>query len=200
MNTLLYITASLFGEAGQSSRLGADLVDAIVAARPGTRVLRRDLAADPVPHLDGARFAAFTTAPAERDAGQRAAVALSDALIAEWRAADRVVIGLPLYNLGVPSTFKAYIDHLARAGETFRYTAEGPVGLLQDRKVQVVATRGGIYRGTPLDTQSDYVRHILGLMGIRDVEFIHVEGLNMGPEVAGDALRDARATIQQQAA
>ncbi|MFA5547247.1 MAG: NAD(P)H-dependent oxidoreductase, partial [Porticoccaceae bacterium] len=91
MNTLLYITASLFGEAGQSSRLGADLVDAIVAARPGTRVLRRDLAADPVPHLDGARFAAFTTAPAERDAGQRAAVALSDALIAEWRAADRVV-------------------------------------------------------------------------------------------------------------
>ena len=177
MNTLLYVTASLFGEAGQSSRLGADLVEAIVAANPGIRVVHRDLAA-----------------------GQRAAAALSDTLIAEWRAADRVVIGLPLYNLGVPSTFKAYIDHLARAGETFRYTAQGPVGLLRDRKVQVVATRGGIYRGTPLDTQSDYVRHILGLMGIRDVEFIHVEGLNMGAEVADGALRSARATIQQQAA
>lgn len=200
MNTLLYVTASLFGEAGQSSRLGADLVEAIVAANPGIRVVHRDLAADPVPHLDAARFAAFAAAPAERDAGQRAAAALSDTLIAEWRAADRVVIGLPLYNLGVPSTFKAYIDHLARAGETFRYTAQGPVGLLRDRKVQVVATRGGIYRGTPLDTQSDYVRHILGLMGIRDVEFIHVEGLNMGAEVADGALRSARATIQQQAA
>ena len=199
MNTLLYVTASLFGEAGQSSRLGADLVEAIVAANPGIRVVHRDLAADPVPHLDAARFAAFAAAPAERDAGQRAAAAL-DTLIAEWRAADRVVIGLPLYNLGVPSTFKAYIDHLARAGETFRYTAQGPVGLLRDRKVQVVATRGGIYRGTPLDTQSDYVRHILGLMGIRDVEFIHVEGLNMGAEVADGALRSARATIQQQAA
>ena len=200
MNTLLYVTASLFGEAGQSSRLGADLVEAIVAANPGIRVVHRDLAADPVPHLDAARFAAFAAAPAERDAGQRAAAALSDTLIAEWRAADRVVIGLPLYNLGVPSTFKAYIDHLARAGETFRYTAQGPVGLLRDRKVQVVATRGGIYRGTPLDTQSDHVRHILGLMGIRDVEFIHVEGLNMGAEVADGALRSARATIQQQAA
>lgn len=190
MKQLLYISASLFGDNGHSTRLANRFVDNLVAQNAFT-LIRRDLAAELVPHLDAARFSAFTTPEAERNAEQQAVDDFSTRLIDEWRQADLVVIGLPMYNLGIPSTFKAYIDHIARAGETFRYTENGPVGLLKDRKVYVIATRGGSYQGTPLDTQSEYLRHILGLMGIADLEFIYAEGLNMGEEVATSALQQA---------
>ncbi len=191
MKQLLYISASLFSEQGQSTRLANPFVKELVA-EGGFHLLHRDLGTDPVPHLDGTRFAAFTTPEAERNAEQQAIARYSDRLIDEWRQAELVVIGLPMYNLGVPSGFKAYIDHLARAGETFRYSENGPVGLLRDRKVYVIATRGGQYQGTPLDTQTEYLRHILGLMGVTDIEFIYAEGLNMGEPVAGKALQEAR--------
>jgi FMN-dependent NADH-azoreductase len=125
---------------------------------------------------------------------------VSDALIAELRQADVIVLGLPMYNFGIPSTLKAYFDHVARAGETFRYTPQGPVGLLGGRKVYVFATRGGRYAGTPMDTQSDYVRQFLAFIGIDDVEFVYAEGLALGAEQREAALQDASDQITRLAA
>jgi len=192
MSTLLYISSSIFGEHGKSTELADTFVNQLSAQGAATKVIHRDLAAQPVPHLDASRFTAFITPADERTAEQQAVVKFSDALIDEWRRADTVVLGLPMYNLGLPSTLKAYIDHIARAGETFRYTANGPEGLLQDRKVYVIATRGGQYQNTELDTQSSYIRHIFGLMGVTSIEFIYAEGLNMGSEIAEQALQQAR--------
>ncbi len=200
MKTILQINSSLFGEQGQSSKMANDFVAQLQANSDATQLLRRDLHADPLPHLDGQRFAAFTTPAAERDTAQQAVVAESDTLINELRDADIIVLGMPLYNLGVPSTFKAYIDHVARAGETFRYTANGPEGLLENKKVYIFAARGGKYEGTAMDTQSAYLRHILGLMGIKDIEFVYAEGLNMGGDVAEQALVAAQDLIRQKAA
>ncbi|MBL8451128.1 MAG: NAD(P)H-dependent oxidoreductase, partial [Zoogloea sp.] len=182
MTTLLKINASLFSTQGQSSQLAERFVAARLAATPDLKVVSRDLAAEPVPHLDAARFLSFLAKPEERSAEQQAVVAYSDALIEEVRQADEIVIGLPMYNFGVPSTLKAWFDHIARAGVTFRYTATGPEGLLTGKKVTVFAARGGLYAGTPKDSQTTYVRDFLGFIGITDVEFVYAEGLNMGEE------------------
>lgn len=194
MKKLLYISASLFGDQGHSARLAIPFVNQLVAQHD-FQLLSRNLTAAPIPHLDATRFSAFTTPEAERSSEQQAVADFSTQLINEWRQSDEVVIALPMYNLGIPSTFKAYLDHIARAGETFRYTENGPVGLLQDRKVYVIATRGGQYQGTPLDTQSVYLRNIFGLMGVSNIEFIYAEGLNMGEEVANRALQQARSRL-----
>ena len=141
------------------------------------------------------RFAAFLAAPESRTAEQQAITSYSDALIDELRRADVIVIGLPMYNFGVPSSLKAYIDHIARAGITFRYTAQGPVGLLTGKKVYVFATRGGAYAGTPLDTQTTYVRDFLRFIGIDEVEFVYAEGLSMGDAPKDKALAAANTAI-----
>ena len=186
---------SLFSVNGQSSQLTERFAAAWQASHPGSRVVERDLAANPVPHLDGARFMAFLAKPEERSAEQQAVVDFSDALIAELRAADAVVIGLPMYNFGIPSQLKAYFDHIARAGVTFRYTANGPEGLITGKKVYVLATRGGVYAGTPQDSQTAYVRDFLGFIGITDLEFIYAEGLNMGDESKNAALAQAHQSL-----
>jgi FMN-dependent NADH-azoreductase len=196
VTTILKIDSSINSQDGQSSRLAAQLVDRLRAADPATRVIERDLAREPVPHLDAARFQAFTTRPEERTAGQRAVAAYSDGLIAELRAADVVVLGLPMYNFGVPSQLKAWFDHIARAGLTFRYTDQGPVGLLTGKKAYVFATRGGAYAGTPGDTQTAYVRQFLAFLGIRDVEFIYAEGLSMGEPARASSLARAGEAIR----
>ena len=197
MSTLLKINASLFSNQGQSSQLADRFVAAWQAHHAGTTVVTRDLAADPVPHLDGARFMSFLTKPEERSAEQQAVVAYSDALIAELREADIVVIGLPMYNFGIPSTLKAYFDHIARAGVTFQYTAEGPKGLLTGKKAYILAARGGRYAGTPKDSQTTYVRDFLGFIGITDVEFVYAEGLNMGDDSKNSALADAHKAVAE---
>ena len=199
MPTILQINSSLFGEAGQSSKLAAEFA-ASLATATGARLVVRDLARNPVPHLTAERFTAFTTPAGERSLDQQRHVAESDALIEELRAADTVVLGLPMYNFGVPSTLKAYFDHLARAGVTFRYTAEGPVGLLGGKRVYVFATRGGRHAGTATDMQSAFLRQFLGFIGLRDVEFIYAEGLALGPEQREQALAAATARIAQLAA
>ncbi len=192
METLLQINASLFSNHGQSSRLADEFVAARQAKHPGSRVLRRDLSQEPVPHLDGARFMSFLAKPDERNAEQQAVVDYSDALIEELKGADVIVLGLPMYNFGIPSTLKAYFDHIARAGVTFKYTDSGPVGLLSDKKAYIFAARGGRYAGTPRDTQTGYLRDFLHLIGIDDVEFVYAEGLNLGEEAKASALADAR--------
>ncbi len=200
MSTLLKINTSLFSNHGQSSQLADSFATAWQVSHPGTRVINRDLAQEPVPHLDGARFMSFLAKPDERSAEQQAVVDFSDALIAELRAADVIVLGLPLYNFGVPSTLKAYFDHVARAGVTFQYTAEGPKGLLNGKKVYIFAARGGRYAGTPQDSQTTYVRDFLGFIGITDVEFIYAEGLNMGDESKATALAGAQKAVAELAA
>ena len=195
MSTLLQIRSSLFSDQGQSSQLADQYIARWQAAHPDGTVVTRDLAANPIPHLTAERFGAFTTPADQRTVEQQAVVAESDALIAELRAADVVVLGLPLYNFGMPSTLKAYIDHIARAGETFRYTEAGPVGLLGGRQVRVFAARGGLYAGTPLDTQTTYLRNFLAFLGITDVEFIYAEGLAMGDEKRNAGLSQAHTTL-----
>jgi FMN-dependent NADH-azoreductase len=157
----------------------------------------RNLASDPVPHLDAERFAAFLSKPEDRNPDQQAVVAYSDGLISELKQADTIVIGLPMYNFGVPSQLKAWIDHVARAGVTFRYTEQGPIGLLTGKKAYALATRGGMYAGTPADTQTNYLRDFLAFIGITDVEFVYAEGLAMGDVAKTEALSSAKNTIRK---
>ncbi|CAA0104717.1 FMN-dependent NADH-azoreductase [Zhongshania aliphaticivorans] len=200
MTNILHINSSLFGNDGKSSQMANEFVQALRNKLEESALISRDLNAKPLPHLDGERFTAFTTPAEQRSDEQKHIVAESDQLIKELRDADILVLGIPLYNLGVPSTFKAYIDHIARAGETFRYTANGPEGLLNNKKVYVFAARGGQYQDTPLDTQTPYLRHIFGLMGLQDIEFIYAEGLNMGPDIADASLANARKQLASKAA
>ena len=197
MPTLLQIKTSLFAEHSQSNQLAQTFVERWKKTRPDAVIVSHDLGATPVPHLDQATFQAFLTPPETRNTEQNALAARSDALIAELKAADVLVIGLPMYNLGIPSPLKAYFDHIARAGITFRYTENGPQGLLQGKKAYVFATRGGRYSGTPFDTQTDYIRHFLAFIGITDVDFVYAEGLNMGDESKMASLNGAQANLER---
>jgi len=186
--TTLQLNTSLFGQGGQSTSLASEFV-----AKRGGKVIVRDLAADPVPHLSAERFGAFLAKPAERTPAQQAVVDYSDALIAELRDADTIVIGLPMYNFSVPSTLRAYFDHVARVGVTFKYTQKGPQGLLTGKKAYVFVTRGGVYGQDHIHTT--YVRDFLGFIGISDVEFVYAEGLAISPQSKEAALANARQTI-----
>jgi FMN-dependent NADH-azoreductase len=193
MKTILQVNASILSNEGQSTRLANEFV----AAHREDKVIVRDLARDPVPHLDAERFGAFIAKPEARTLQQDAFVAYSDELIGELKAADVIVLGLPMYNFGVPSTLKAYFDHIARAGVTFRYTEKGSVGLLTGKKAYVFAARGGLYEGTSRDTQTAYVRDFLAFLGITDVEFIYAEGLAMGETSRSASLSKAQAHIER---
>jgi FMN-dependent NADH-azoreductase len=197
MKTLLQINASIFAENGQSSRLADRFIAGWRDANRDAEVIVRDVSGEPVPHLDAQRFAALIAQPEQRSAEQQAVVDYSNALIDELKRADVIVLGLPMYNFGIPSTLKAYFDHIARAGVTFRYTENGPVGLLAGKKAYVFAARGGMYQGTPRDTQTAYVRDFLAFIGIEDVEFVYAEGLNMGEPSRQSALANAGKAIEQ---
>jgi FMN-dependent NADH-azoreductase len=200
MKTLLHLKTSLFSDGGQSSRLAARYVSQWLRDNPGGRVVERDLAKDPVPHLTAERFGAFLAKPEERTPEQQAVAGHSDALIEELKNADTIVLGLPMYNFGIPSTLKAYFDHVARAGVTFGYTEKGPVGLLTGKNAVIFATRGGLYAGTPRDTQTGYVRDFLAFLGITEVEFVYAEGLAMGETPRSEAIAGAHRAIDALAA
>ena len=193
MSTLLYVQSSLYGAQGASSQLAERFVAEWLSSNPGGRVIRRDLAADPAPHLTAERFQAFNTSPEARTPEQHAVVAYSDALIDELRSADTVVFGVPMYNFSVPSTLRSYFDHIARAGVTFRYTSAGPEGLLAGRRAYVFVTRGGVYSDAA-DTQVPYLRQFLRFIGIAP-EFVFAEGLGLGEESRKKSLAEARAQI-----
>jgi len=201
MTTLLQINASINNGNGQSSQLAKQFVAAFQKRNPEARLVVRDVAAaEPVPHLDAERFGAFITQADQRSSAQQAVVAYSDTLINELKQADLIVLGLPMYNFGVPSQLKAYFDHIARAGVTFKYTDKGPVGLLTGKKVVVFAARGGVYAGTPMDTQTSYVRDFLRFIGMTEVEFIYAEGLALGPQSREANLAKAAVEIERLAA
>jgi FMN-dependent NADH-azoreductase len=201
MTTLLQINASINDDNGQSSQLANQFVAAFRTRIPNAKIVLRNVAAaEPVPHLNAERFGAFITKAEERNAEQHAVVAYSDKLIDELKQADVIVLGLPMYNFGVPSQLKAYFDHVARAGVTFKYTDKGPVGQLTGKKVYVFAARGGQYAGTPMDTQTSYVRDFLRFLGMADVEFVYAEGLAISPQSKEEALAKAVAEIARLAA
>ncbi len=192
MKTLLQLNTSLFSAGGQSTQLANNFVQDWRDSHADAKVVVRDLAADPVPHLNAERLQAFMTPAEQRSAEQQAIVAYSDALIAELQAADVVVIGLPLYNFGIPSALQAYFDHLARAGVTFKYSATGPVGFLTGKRVLAFATRGGKYAGTHNDNATTQVRAILSLLGMTEVEFVYAEGLSIDVTTREQGLTAAR--------
>jgi FMN-dependent NADH-azoreductase len=198
MATLLQINSSLFGENGNSSQLSQEFVQRWKALNPTGEVILRDFAKETIPHLDATRVQALFTPEADRTTEQQAVVDYSDKIIAQIQAADVIVIGVPLYNFGVPSTLKAYFDHIARAGVTFKYTETGPVGLLNDKPVYIIAARGGVHQGLPSDTQSQFLTNFLSFVGLKDVRFIYAEGLNMGQK--DQAFSAAKAAISEEVA
>ncbi len=192
---ILQINSSLYSGNGQSSRLADEFVAKLRTGNPGAELVVRDLAREPVPHLDEPRFQAFLEKAEKRNDFQKSVVAYSDTLIGELRRAEVIVLGLPMYNFGVPSQLKSWIDHIARAGETFTYSAKGPVGLLTGKKAYVIAARGGLYAGSPADTQTAYIRNFLAFVGITDVEFVYAEGLAISAESREKSLAAARGKI-----
>lgn len=196
MAQLLQINSSLFGENGQSSQLTRKFVEGFLKANPNTLHTVRDLAKQPIPHLDAEIVMGFGFSDDQKNGRQIEMTALSDQLIEEVNVADTLVIGLPMYNFSLPSVLKSWFDFIARAGVTFRYTEEGPVGLLQGKKAYIMAARGGKYAGTEYDTQTALVRHFLGFIGITDVEFVYAEGLNMGDDTKEQAMNDAGLKIE----
>lgn len=196
MQTLLKINSSIL-PSGNANRLADAFVQRWLEAHPRGRVVERDLTRDPIPHLDEITLTGFGTPAAERTPEQAAAVGLSDALIAELQAADVIVIGVPMYNFGIPSPLKAWIDRVARAGITFKYTESGPVGLVQGKTVYVLAARGGVYAGSEHDVQSRYLRQVLGFIGMTDIEFVYAEGLALGAERKAQSELSALSLINQ---
>lgn len=190
---ILQINSSIKGEASVSSRL-AGLVSAHLASMdPGSEIIVRDVSSQPI--LDTAALGALFTPAENRTPEQAERVAVDDATIAQVQESDAIVLGVPLYNFGEPVQLKAWIDAIARNGATFRYTATGPVGLLTGKKVYVVLARGGYYKGTPNDTQTPWLKNVLGFLGLTDVTFLHAEGLNVSPEASAQALAAVEAEI-----
>lgn len=192
---ILVIKSSVFSDGGNSSALVNAKVAALKAAHPDATIVERDLAANPVPHLDGDRVGAFFTPADQRTAEQQQVDDFSMSLIDELKTADQVVLGLPMYNFGIPSQLKSWIDHVARAGITFRYTENGPQGLIADKPVTVLAARGGLYAGTENDTVTPYIKLFFSFVGITDVNFVFAEGLNMGDDIKAKALEEAKVAI-----
>ena len=193
---ILQINSSARSQGSLSTRLADRLSARLRGAEPSARLTVRDLAVRPHPALDETALQALFTPADARSAEQTTRVALHDAHIAELQAADTLVIGAPMYNFGISTQLKNWIDAIARARVTFEYTAEGPRGLLTGKKVYVVLTRGGHYRGTAADSQLPYLRTVLGFLGMTDVEFVFAEGLAMGAEAERDALADAELQIE----
>jgi FMN-dependent NADH-azoreductase len=194
---ILQINSSARAESSHSSRLANVLVERLRADLPNATHTLRDLGRTPHPMLDEAALQALFTPSEKRSPEQAARVAQDDALIAELQAAGVVVLAVPMYNFGVPAQLKNWIDAISRVQVTFRYTAKGPEGLLTGKKVYVALTRGGLYRNTPNDTQTPYLKTFLSFLGMTDVQFVYAEGLNMGPEAEQTALNSALDQIAQ---
>jgi FMN-dependent NADH-azoreductase len=195
MSKLLVINSSPLTDNSVTRPLVAQFVDRWCREHPGTEVVHRDVGRNPPPHLDEVTIGAFFTAPAERNPGQRQAIALSDTLVDELEAADALVIAAPMHNFTISAALKSYIDLVARVGRTFEYTDQGPVGLLKNRPVYVITSSGGSYGegspAAPLNHRDGLLKTVLGFIGLTDLHFIHAEGVAGG----GEGVERARAAI-----
>ncbi|MBD9515920.1 MULTISPECIES: FMN-dependent NADH-azoreductase [Pseudomonadaceae] len=196
---LLHIDSSILGDNSTSRQLSAELVAAWAAAEPGVEVTYRDLAADAISHLSSASLVAAGTPAELRDAAQKHEAALGEQSIEEFLGADAIVIGAPMYNFSIPSQLKAWIDRIAVAGKTFRYTENGPEGLAGGKKVIIVSTAGGIHAGQPTGiAHESYLELVLNFLGITDIEVVRAEGLAYGDEPRRNAIAGAQASIASQ--
>ncbi|TOM82469.1 FMN-dependent NADH-azoreductase [Vibrio parahaemolyticus] len=190
MSRVLALKSSILGDYSQSNKLVEDFIKNI----DQDKLTVRDLAANPLPVLD---FAVATALRATEDLSQeqQAVVDLSDTLIEEVKAADTLVIAAPMYNFTIPTQLKNWIDLIARAGVTFKYTENGVQGLIEGKKAIVVTTRGGIHKDSPTDNVTPYLRTVLGFVGITDVEFVYAEALNMGEDAASKGISEAQSQL-----
>ena len=198
MSKVLLVTSSPRGEASHSTRIARTLADQLASGDPQSTVVVRDLFREPLPHIGEDFVAALGTPPEKRTPAQSAAAKLSDELIAELFAADVIVIASAMINFGVSSTLKTYIDNVLRAGSTFRYTANGPEGLVKGKKAYIVQASGGVYSEgayKPFSFQVPYLKHVLGFIGVTDVEVIHIEGIALGAEAAEKAVAAAASRV-----
>ncbi|ELN6869640.1 FMN-dependent NADH-azoreductase [Vibrio parahaemolyticus] len=190
MSRVLALKSSILGDYSQSNKLVEDFIKNV----DQDKLTVRDLAANPLPVLD---FAVATALRATEDLSQeqQAVVDLSDTLIEEVKAADTLVIAAPMYNFTIPTQLKNWIDLIARAGVTFKYTENGVQGLIEGKKAIVVTTRGGIHKDSPTDNVTPYLRTVLGFVGISDVEFVYAEALNMGEDAASKGISEAQSQL-----
>ncbi|QVN03929.1 FMN-dependent NADH-azoreductase [Pseudomonas rhodesiae] len=196
---LLHIDSSILGDNSASRALSAAVVKAWQAAEPGVQVTYRDLASEGINHFSGATLGALGTAAELRDAAQKHEAELSASSLAEFLAADALVIGAPMYNFTIPTQLKAWIDRIAVAGQTFRYTEAGPEGLCGNKKVIIVSTAGGLHAGQASGAAHEgYLTLLFGFLGITDIEFVRAEGLAYGDEMRSKALSDANVLINEQ--
>ena len=194
---ILQVNSSARRDASHSTRLATRLVQRLRETDPEAKLTVCDLNDAPHPVLDEAALGALFSPPEQRTPEQAARVALDDALIAEIQAADVVVLGVPMYNFGVPAPLKNWIDAISRAGVTFRYSENGPEGVLKGKKVYVALTRGGQYRNTPADTQVPYLRTVFTFLGLTDVQFVYAEGLAMGADAERNSIASAHEQIEE---
>ncbi len=200
---ILHIDSSVTGDHSFSRRFSASLVQKIKNGSQDATVIYRDLATNPLPHLDPLTVGALYAPEEGRTPEQIKAMANSDVAVKELLEADIIVIGSPMHNFGISSQLKSWIDHVVRRGVTFNYGANGPEGLVSGKKAYIVAARGGIYSEGPYkayEHQDSYLKAVLGFIGIRDIEVIPVEGVSMGQEAQDEAVAKAEAAIAQLAA
>ncbi|HWA12679.1 MAG TPA: NAD(P)H-dependent oxidoreductase [Burkholderiales bacterium] len=194
---VLHLDSSILGEASASRKLTREVIEQLRAGDPELAVVHRDLAAQPIAHLSGEVLATRGTAAQFLNAFQAREAKLDADLHAELQAADVLVIGAPLYNFSVPTGLKAWIDRIAVAGKTFRYTDKGPEGLVKGKRAIVVATSGGIHADTPVDgAYVGYLKGLLAFIGITDVEVVRAEGLAVSDQVRAHAMAKARGRIR----
>ncbi len=195
---ILHIDASALGERSESRRLSGDFIQHWSTLNPEDKVIRRDIVDNPLPHMDGFTLGSMMTPIAERTSEQETAANRAEELIQEFLDADVLVLGVPMYNLGIPSTLKSWVDHISVAGRTFEYTANGPKGLAGDKQVYILSTRGGVYGdNSPMDHQVSYMNTIFSFLGISEIHTIQAEGLNISPENREQSIAAAHAQIQK---
>ena len=192
---ILQINGAARSNGANSTKLADSITTRLKNKHPQATLEVRDLAANPHPVLDEAALGALFTPADQRTPEQAARVALDDALIAQVQSADVIVLGVPMYNFGIPVQLKTWIDAIARAGVTFQYTANGQEGLIKGKKVYLALARGGMYRDTPNDSQVPYLKTVLGFLGMTDVECVYAEGLAMGAEGAIQSFAKAEETL-----
>lgn len=199
MSKILLLTSSPRAEESLSNKFAGDLAKKIQAQSNGT-ITHLDLGQNPIPHLDQITTSAIRKAPEDRDAQEAAAADYSDKRVAELLEADTIIIGTGLINFAIYSGLKSWIDNVARAGLTFRYTESGPIGLATGKKVYIVLSSAGVYSEGPaaaMDHAVPYLKTVLGFLGLTDIEVIRIEGLAFGPEAAEKAIASATAKVEE---
>ncbi|MCI3133630.1 FMN-dependent NADH-azoreductase [Phenylobacterium aquaticum] len=198
---ILHLDSSILGDASASHRLTAAIVRDLLRGAPDAKLVRRDLVANPIPHLTGDIAAGFRALGERRfDAATLAEHACSEALVTEFLASDVIVVGAPMYNFSVSSQLKAWLDRIAQVGRTFRYTEQGPVGLSAGRRVIIASTRGGLYSAGPgaaMDFQESYLQAFFRFLGVEAVQVIRAEKLSRGPDASREAMDAAQAQIAE---